>query len=82
MLEAIRDVARRDGPPHRLQGGRRHPPGEAGHTAPRARARDARPRMADAGALPARRLLAAQRHPHAAAQREDRRVPEPGLLHP
>ncbi len=38
--------------------------------------------LADARPLPARRLVAPQRHPHAAAQGEDRRVPEPGLLHP
>ena len=48
----------------------------------RARPRDARPRLADARPLPPRRLVAAERHPHAAAQAEDRRVPEPRLLHP
>ena len=65
----------------RLQGRRRHPPGEAGGAAPRHRPRDSWPGLAHARPLPARRVVAPERHPHAAAQGEDRRLPVPRLLH-
>ena len=81
MLEAIRDVheetGRRVG--FKAAGGIRQ--AKQADPASRARARDARPRLADARPLPPRRLVAAERHPHAAAQGEDRRLPEPRLLH-
>ena len=72
---------RGDRPRRRLQARRRHAHREAGDPAPRARPRDARPRLADARPLPPRRLVAPQRRAHADPQGEDRRVPEPGLLH-
>ena len=48
MLEAIRDVHDETGRVVGLQAGGRHPRGEAGGPAPRARARDARARLDDA----------------------------------
>ena len=74
MLEAIRDVYEETG---RVVGFK--PAGgirarEAGDPAPRARARDARPRLAHARPLPPRRVVAPERHPHAAPQGEDRRA--------
>ena len=71
MLEAIRDVHDETG---RVVGFK--PAGgirtvEAGDPAPRAGARDARPRLADARPLPLRRLVAPQRRADADPQGED-----------
>src|SRR5215468_4622804 len=68
MLEAVRDVYE--------ETGRRvgfNAAGEAGGAAPRARARDARAGVADAGHVPARRLVSAERHLDAAPQGAHRR---------
>jgi len=72
MLEAVRDVYEETGRRHRLQGRRRHPRGEAGDPAPRARARDARSRLAHTPtSTGSGASVAAERHPHAAPQGED-----------
>ncbi len=73
---------RGDRPARRVQGGRRDSAGEAGDPAPRVGARDARAGLADAGALSARCLVAAQRHPHATPLPAHRRISERRLLHP
>ena len=73
MLEAIRDVYE--------ETGRRDSAGEAGGPAPRPRARDARSGLAHARAVPPRRVVAPERHPHAAPEGADGCLPKPGLLH-
>ena len=72
MLEAIRDVYEETGRKVGMKpaGGIRTV--EERDPVPRAGARDARPRLADARPLPHRRVEPRQRHPHAAAQGEDR----------
>ena len=81
MLEAIRDVYDETGRQDRHEARGRHPPGEAGRSVPRPALRDARPRLAHARPLPARRIHPAQRHAHADPEGEDGQVPKPGLLH-
>ena len=66
--------ARGDGPHGRDEARGRHPPGEAGGAVPRAAARDARRRVADAGPLPPRRIVTAQRRADADSGRK-RRAP-------
>ena len=72
---------RGDRPPRRDEGRRRDPPVEERDPVPRAGLRDARPRLAHARPLPARRVVLAERHPDADAQGTDRRLPVEGLLH-
>ena len=81
MLEAIRDVYDETGRKVGMKpaGGIRTV--EERDPVPRAGARDARPRLADARPLPDRRVEPRQRHPDAAPQGEDRRLPVEGLLH-
>ena len=81
MLEAIRDVHDETGPRRRHEARGRHPHGQAGDPEPRDRQRDARPGLADARPLPARRVVAAQRRADADPDAEDRPLPEPGVLH-
>ena len=81
MLEAIRDVHEETGPRRRVQARGRDPQREAGDPASRARARDARHRLAHARSVPARRLVAPQRRAHADPQGTHRRVPKPGRVH-
>ena len=81
MLEAIRDVHAETGRKVGMKAGRRHPHLEERDPVPRAGARDARPRLAHARPLPDRRVEPRQRHPDAAPQGEDRRLPVEGLLH-
>ena len=82
MLEAIRDVyeetGRRVG--FKAAGGIRQAKQAVQHLV--RRARDPRAGLADARSVPARRLVATQRHPDAAAQGAHRRLPERRLLHP
>ena len=72
MLEAIRDVHEETGRVvgFKPAGGMRAR--EAGDPAPRARARDARPGLADARPLPHRRLVAAERHASCSSARRRR----------
>ena len=81
MLEAIRDVYEETGRRVGHEGRRRDPQLEERDPVPRAGPRDARPRVAHAGPLPARRVVLAERHPDADAQGADRRLPVEGLLH-
>src|SRR4029077_9978392 len=59
----------------------RDPHLQAGDRLPRRHVRNARPGLDDAGPPEARRVDAAQRHPHADRQREDGRLPVARLLH-
>ncbi len=72
---------RRDGPRRRDEARGRDPHRQAGDPEPRGRQRDARPGLAHAGPLPARRLLAAQRRPDAGPRAAHRPLSEPGALH-
>src|SRR6185437_2901029 len=71
----------RDRPPRGDEAGRRNPSRQARDPAPLRAVRDARPRLADAGALPLRGVLARERRADADPQAEDRRLPVPRLLH-
>ncbi len=61
MLEAIRDVYRRDRPGGGHEAGRRHPPRQAGDPVSVRGARDAGRRLADPRPVPVRRLVAPER---------------------
>ena len=81
MLEAIRDVHEETGRVvgFKPAGGIRN--AKQADPAPRARARDARHRLADARPLPPRRVVAPERRAHADPQGTHRRVPKPGRVH-
>src|SRR5205823_5812975 len=72
---------RGDRPPGRHEARRGDPQREAGGADARARPRDPRSRLADAGPLPLRRLLAPERRPDADSQGEDRALPVSRVLH-
>ena len=74
--------ARGDRAHRRLQARRRDPQREAGGAAPRARARDARHRLADARPLPARRVVAPERRADADPQGTHGRVSKPATSSP
>src|SRR3977135_288237 len=71
----------RDGPPGRLQSGRRDPHLQASDRLSRRALRNPRRRMDDARALPPRCIHSAQRRAHADRQRALRRVSVRRLLH-
>ena len=81
MLEAIRDVYEETGRRVGMKAAGGIRASKQADPVPRAGARDARARVADARPLPPRGVVPRERHPHADPQGEDRRLPVEGLLH-